>query len=89
MNLQVVWITLLARSVACVEELLSFVAGGQGTVQRPYDHGGEPTLNKFFGRLDKVFEEDYPAINPCKLAFEGTINSILQFLADRYPILAV
>jgi glycosyltransferase involved in cell wall biosynthesis len=77
-----------ARNPALVlEELLSFVAGGRETVQKPYDHGGEPTLNKFFGRLDTVFEEDYPAINPCKLAFEGTISSILQFLADRYPVL--
>jgi glycosyltransferase involved in cell wall biosynthesis/SAM-dependent methyltransferase len=74
--------------VLVLQELLSFVAGGQGMVQKPYDHDGDLTLNKFFGRLDKVFEENYPAINPCKLAFEGTINSILQFLADRYPILS-
>ena len=26
-------------------------------VQKPYDHDGDLTLNKFFGRLDKVFEE--------------------------------
>jgi hypothetical protein len=74
--------------VLVLQELLSFVAGGQGMVQKPYDHDGDLTLNKFFGRLDNVFEENYPAINPCKLAFEGTINSILQFLADRYPILS-
>jgi len=73
--------------VLVLEELLSFVAGGQGTVQKPYDHDGDPTLNKFFGRFDTVLEIDYPAINPCKLAFEVTINSILQFLADRYPVL--
>jgi len=77
-----------ARNPALVlKELLSFVAAGRGTVQKPCDHGGEPTLNKFFGRLDTVFEEDYSTINPCKLAFEGTINSILQFLADRYPVI--
>jgi glycosyltransferase involved in cell wall biosynthesis len=74
--------------LVALRELLSFVAARQGTVERSHDHGGEPTLDRFFSRLVTVFEDDYPMVNPCKPRFEGTINSILEFLADRYPTLA-
>jgi len=73
--------------VLVLTEFLSFLAEWRGTIHEGNNYDGEPTLNKFFGRLDTLFEEDYSAINPCKLAFEGTIHSILRFLADRYPVL--
>ena len=69
-------------------ELLSFLAEWQGTIHERGNCEGEPTLDKFFGVLNEVFENDYPQVNPCTLAFQGTINSILQFLADRYPVLS-
>jgi hypothetical protein len=74
--------------LVALRELLYFVAARQGTVERSHDHGGEPTLDRFFSRLVTVFEDDYPVVNPCKPRFEATINSILEFLADRYPTLA-
>jgi glycosyltransferase involved in cell wall biosynthesis/flagellar biosynthesis chaperone FliJ len=74
--------------VLMLTEFLSFLAEWQGTIHEGGNHEGEPTLEKFFGVLDEVFENDYPAVNPCALAFQGTINAILQFVADRYPLLA-
>jgi glycosyltransferase involved in cell wall biosynthesis len=74
--------------VLMLTEFLSFLAEWQGTIHEGGNHEGEPTLEKFFGVLDEVFENDYPAVNPCTLAFQGTINAILQFVADRYPLLA-
>ena len=69
-------------------ELLSFLTGWQDQIQSRRHQEGEQTLDKFFRDMGKVFKDDYPAINPCKPGLEGTINSILQFLSDRYPALA-
>jgi 2-polyprenyl-3-methyl-5-hydroxy-6-metoxy-1,4-benzoquinol methylase/glycosyltransferase involved in cell wall biosynthesis len=78
-----------ARNPALVlTEFLSFLAGWRGTIHERRNQEGERTLDRFFREMGEVFKDDYPAINPCKPALEGTINSILQFLADRYPALA-
>jgi SAM-dependent methyltransferase/glycosyltransferase involved in cell wall biosynthesis len=49
---------------------------------------GEPSLDNFFATFDGCFEKDFPGNNPCILEYEGTINSILEFIGDRYQTLA-
>jgi glycosyltransferase involved in cell wall biosynthesis len=70
-----------------VTQLISFLSSNQDVIQRSYDGGGESTLDKFFDVLNEVVKNDRAKVNPCQLAFEGTINSLLHFLSDRYPIL--
>ena len=78
----------LCNPVGVLTELVSsFVSEDGRKIPDQHGYGAESTLNKFFSELDCAFENDYPTNNPCKLAFLGTLESILQFLADRYPVL--
>jgi 2-polyprenyl-3-methyl-5-hydroxy-6-metoxy-1,4-benzoquinol methylase/glycosyltransferase involved in cell wall biosynthesis len=69
-------------------DLLSFVSKRSGTNRRVSNLAGDARLDEFFGALESVFEDAPPTIDACELAFHGTINSILQFIGNRYSALA-
>jgi SAM-dependent methyltransferase/glycosyltransferase involved in cell wall biosynthesis len=69
-------------------DLLLFVSKRSGTNRRISNLAGDARLDQFFGALERVFEEAPPTIDACELAFQGTINSIRQFMANRYSALA-
>ena len=69
-------------------DLLSFVSKRSGTNRRVSNLAGDARLDEFFGALESIFEDAPPTIDACELAFHGTINSILQFMSNRYPALA-
>ena len=66
-------------------DLLSFLSETIGTAHQKPNHAGEARLDKFFTALGNVFEDASLTINPCQMAFQGILNSILQFLGNRYP----
>jgi hypothetical protein len=69
-----------------LSELRSYVRGGKDTIPIAGEPHAVSGLEEVFDALDGSNGHRLPRPNACTHAFEAKIDSILQFLGIRYPL---
>jgi glycosyltransferase involved in cell wall biosynthesis len=71
-----------------LERLRSYVGTKRELVIRGSTPPGEPSLDRFFEDLGPAFGSPFRSTNVCLENFQGILNSLMQFIGERYPRLS-